>query len=126
MKTNKQAAVIATLLTGSLLLGVVTASGFQIQEPTPVADYHIDEGHQIVKSTIEKAIQIQTAAAIPWLDAANLAVSLQPGGGHDLRVVDDIVIYSTDEVCLGGWLEGLEKIRVTQCVSIDWPAYLPE
>ena len=130
MKPNTKAALAAASLLGAVLLGAATNSHASNDVATPTAtstpnDPFAEEKHMI-RTVITKAVDIQKAADIPWTYAANLAVSLQPGGGHDIKVIDDIVTYQTDEVCLGGWIAGLNTIKVTTCLYIDWPAYLPD
>ena len=120
MKTTKLAIIIAATLSLPLLFGVMAASGAVINSS------EITPERELVAATVAKAVTIQEAAQIPWLDAANIAVSLQPGGGHNLTIVDDVIIYQTDEDCLGGWLEGIDQVTVTECETIKWPAYLPD
>jgi hypothetical protein len=81
---------------------------------------------KIIETVIMKAVELQKSEELPWGDAVKIAFSLQPGGGHSLKLIDDVVTYEADGVCLGGWLVGLDKIKVRPCQEIDWPAYLPD
>ena len=80
-----------------------------------------------IHASLSAALTAQANSGSTWEVALGDVIAFRPGGGHQLSIIDGVLVYESDSeapnVCLGGWIGDSGKITIAECDAIVYPRF---
>lgn len=85
---------------------------------------------ELVRDTLDDALQIQEATGNSWVKSLVKAAHSQPGGSRYLDVVEGNLLFENfrlePHLCLMGWIGELGSPVVSDCELAEYPRLFPD
>jgi len=124
--------LLSISLVAAMLLSLLAAAarGPSPEHPPLTPSSLSKWAEDVLRDTLEEALQIQDATGSSWTRSLIEASHAQPGGSRFLDVVEGNLLFENyrldPHVCLMGWIGELGDPVISDCEVAEYPRLFPD